>query len=97
MGELGFEEYFFSLMDGGFATHRWGEKGRCRQQRQTQGVPGGLRMEENEGHVHREGKPGCAALVPPLFPQLINIGEEKKQLLIRVYSYTKYSTLFLSY
>lgn len=78
MGELGFEEYFFSLMDGGFAIHRWGGKGRCRQQQQqqqqTQGVPGGLRMEDNGGQIHREGRTSCAALVPPLFPQLIYMG-----------------------
>lgn len=56
MGGLGFEEYFFSLMDGGFAIHRWGRKGRCRQQQQTQGVPGGLRVEENAGAIHKEGR-----------------------------------------
>lgn len=74
MGELGFEEYFFSLMDGGFAIHRGAAKGRCRQQQQqTQGVPGGLRKESNGGQIHREGRRSCVALVPPLFPQLINV------------------------
>lgn len=81
MGELGFEEYFFSLMDGGFVIHRWGEKGRCRQQQQqTQEVPGGLKMEENGGQIHREERTSHDALVPPLFPQLINTVGEKNNL-----------------
>lgn len=55
MGDLGFEEYFFSLMDGGFAATQMGrERGRCRQQ-QTSGVPGGLRTEANGGQIQREG------------------------------------------
>lgn len=84
MGELGFEEHFSSLMDGGFALHSWGEKGRCRQQQQTQGVPGGLKTEENGGQIHREGRTSHVPPVPPLFPLLINIwGEE--QVIIKEY------------
>lgn len=53
MGGTGFQQYFFSLMDGDFTATQM-ERDRQKEAGRKQGVPGELKEEENRGQIHRE-------------------------------------------